>query len=69
VSSADPEVQHEASRSSVQVVRNAKGDPQWTVKVRVGDTSDEVEEAGRIALAAHRALERELIEPPLGGRS
>jgi len=52
-------------RSSVKVTRNAKGDPQWEIKVRVGDTAVEVAEARETALANHRALEAAL----LGGTS
>lgn len=35
--------------SSVKLVRNAKGDVQIEVKVRVGDTAEDVKEAERIA--------------------
>lgn len=37
------------ARSSVKLVRNAKGETQIEVKVRVGDTVDEVTEAKAIA--------------------
>ena len=59
----------EGGRSSVKVTRNAKGDPQWEVKVRVGDTAVEVAEAREIALATHRALEAALVEPDVGATS
>lgn len=62
---AGAEPGQDLSRSSVKVTRNAKGDPQWEIKIRVGDTAVEVAEAREIALATHRALEREL----LGGTS
>lgn len=48
-------------RSSVKVIVAAKGELRWEIKVRVGDTAVEVAEAREIALATHRALERELI--------
>jgi hypothetical protein len=52
------------SKSSVKITRNAKGDPQWEIKVRAGDTEAEVKEAQRIALAVHQDLARTLA----GGR-
>lgn len=59
--SAPEQETFEGGRSSVKVTRNAKGDPQWEIKVRVGDTAAEVAEAREIALATHRALEAELV--------
>jgi hypothetical protein len=47
------------SRSSVKVVRNAKGEAQFEVKVYAGDTEAELETAHRIAVARYRELERE----------
>lgn len=47
-------------KSSVKITRNAKGDQQWEIKVRVGDTETEVQEAQRIALAVHQDLARTL---------
>lgn len=56
-----PAQELQEGRSSVKVTRNAKGDPQWEVKVRVGDTAVEVATAREIALAEHRALEAALV--------
>ena len=49
------------SRSSVKVTRNAKGDPQWEIKVYVGDDPVDVQIARETALATHRALESALL--------
>lgn len=67
--SASEHEQIPEGRSSVKVTRNAKGDPQWEIKVRVGDTAAEVAEAREIALATHRALEHDLVEPRIGAAS
>lgn len=48
------------SKSSVKVVRNAKGEPQWEVKVVVGDDESVLNEARQIAVAQYQALGREL---------
>ncbi len=48
------------ARSSVKLARNAKGDTQIEVKVRVGDTVTEVDAAKQIALATYQQLERDL---------
>ena len=64
MSTAEQET-YEGGRSSVKVTRNAKGDPQWEIKVRVGDTEEQVVEAYKLAVKAHHALEAEL----LGGAS
>jgi hypothetical protein len=56
--------EHEAqqdARSSIKATRNAKGEPQFEVKVRVGDTEAELDEARRIAVAQYRALTSELV--------
>lgn len=52
---------YEGGRSSVKVTRNAKGDPQWEIKVRVGDTEAEIVTAYKVAVLAHHALEAELV--------
>lgn len=44
-------------RSSFKLTRNAKGDPQWEIKVRVGDTEAEVLEAQRIAMFVYQTTE------------
>jgi hypothetical protein len=49
----DPEA---GARSSVKLTRNAKGDTQIEVKVRVGDTEDEVETARRLAVETYENL-------------
>lgn len=59
--SASEQETYEGGRSSVQVVRNAKGEPQWTIKVRVGDSEEEIVAAYKIAVKAHHALEAELV--------
>ncbi len=59
---------YEGGRSSVKVTRNAKGDPQWEIKVRVGDTEDEIVAAYKVAVLAHHALEAELVTN-VGGTS
>lgn len=55
-----PETPLVESKSSIKVVRNAKGEPQWEVKVVAGDDESVLNEARRIAVAQHRALERDL---------
>lgn len=59
--SAPEQETYEGGRSSVKVTRNAKGDAQWEVKVRVGDTEEQVVEAYKLAVKAHHALEAELV--------
>lgn len=49
----DPEA---GARSSVKLTRNAKGDTQIEVKVRVGDTEDEVEESRKLAVQVYNSL-------------
>lgn len=46
-------------RSSVKLVRNAKGDPQWELKVVVGEDEVAVERARELAVQMHRAMEAE----------
>lgn len=46
-------------RSSVKLVRNAKGDPQWEIKVVAGDEEADVERARQLALDQYRDLETE----------
>lgn len=60
MSAAEQET-YETGRSSVKVTRNAKGDPQWEIKVRVGDTEAEIVAAYKLAVLAHHALEAELV--------
>jgi hypothetical protein len=55
-----PETPIVESKSSVKVVRNAKGEPQWEVKVVVGDDESVLNDARRIAVAQYQALGREL---------
>lgn len=49
MSAQEPAVGLTDAGSSVKLVRNAKGDVQIEVKVRVGDTAADVREAERIA--------------------
>ncbi len=49
MSAQEPAVGFTDAGSSVKLVRNAKGDTQIEVKVRVGDTAADVAEAERIA--------------------
>lgn len=52
------------SRSSVKITCNAKGDPQWEVKVYAGDSEADVEAARSLALAQYRDLQAEFFPPP-----
>lgn len=47
------------SRSSVYVARNAKGEPQFAVKVYNGDSAAQIAGAREIALQEYRALQEE----------
>lgn len=47
-------------KSSVKVSRNAKGDPQWEIKVVVGTAEYEISLSRAIAVTQYRALEAEL---------
>jgi hypothetical protein len=47
-------------RSSIKVVRNAKGDAQFEAKVVQGATDAELEQLRRQAVAQYRELAREL---------
>lgn len=51
--------QQEGVRSSIKLTRNAKGDTQIEIKVRVGDTEAEINEARRIAVATYKGLRDE----------
>jgi hypothetical protein len=53
------ESEPESGRSSVRVVRNARGDEQFEVKVYAGDSERDVEEARRRAVDCYRRLESE----------
>jgi len=46
------------SRSSVKLVRNAKGDTQVEVKVYVGDSQEQVDQARDLAVRAYQELVR-----------
>lgn len=48
--------QHEEQRSSVKLVRNAKGDTQIEVKVYAGDTEQDVDRARDLAVRTYREL-------------
>jgi hypothetical protein len=50
-------------KGSVKVVRNAKGDAQFEVKVYVDDTLDEIQAAKETALSVYRELQHELGYP------
>ncbi len=50
-------------RSSVQVVRNARGTVQLAVKVYAGDSAADVDEARRRAVTIFRSLEDEFRQP------
>lgn len=54
------EVQIE-QRSSIKVTRNAKGEPQWEVKVVVGDELEKLDIVHDMAVAHYKQLERELV--------
>lgn len=54
-----PTATEEGQRSSVKLVRNAKGDTQIEVKVYVGDGQDLIDEARNRAVSTYRTLERE----------
>lgn len=48
------------TRSSVKLIRNAKGETQWELRVCVGDTEEQLNEARRIAVEQHAQLLAEL---------
>jgi hypothetical protein len=48
--------QREEQRSSVKLVRNAKGDTQIEVKVYAGDTEQDVDRARDLAVRTYREL-------------
>ena len=52
--------QEQEQRSSIKVTRNAKGDPQWEVKVVEGSTNESLDEIRRIAVNQYTALRVEL---------
>lgn len=54
--------QHEPveQRSSIKVIRNAKGEAQWEVKVVEGSTGADLDALRSIAVTQHQALVREL---------
>lgn len=54
-----PEVQTE-SKGSVKISRNAKGEPQYEVKVYAGEPELLISSARQIAVSQYRALEDEL---------
>lgn len=47
-------------RSSIKVVRNSKGDPQWEVKVVEGADAHELDRIRGLAVAQHNALREEM---------
>jgi hypothetical protein len=49
---------HDPARSSVKLSRNTRG-VNWDVKVMAGDSEAVLDEARRIAVAQHRALEEQ----------
>ena len=53
--------QQETSRSSIRITLNAKREAQVEVKVRVGDTAEEVAHAREIAVAQYRQTLADLI--------
>jgi hypothetical protein len=52
--------QQETQRSSVKLIRNAKGDAQWEIKVLAGDDQDVLNAAREVAVAQHNTLLQEL---------
>lgn len=47
-------------RSKIKLTRNAKGEPQWEISVITGTTTQELDEARKLAVAQWTALETEL---------
>jgi hypothetical protein len=54
-------------RSSIRLTRNAKGDTQIDVKVRVGDTEADVAHARDLALRVYRELWAEFYGRTISG--
>jgi hypothetical protein len=55
-----PEQFEREQRSSIKVTRNAKGDPQWEIKVVVGEDDAALNKMREQAVSQHQALGREL---------
>lgn len=64
-----PGEQPAESRSSVKITCNSKGDPQWEVKVYVGDDETAIDAARQRALSQYRSLETEFFPRSGGGAS
>jgi hypothetical protein len=47
--------------SKIKVSLNSKQDPQWEVSIVQGATADEIAELHALAVAEHRALQRDLL--------
>lgn len=47
--------------TKIKVSLNAKQDPQWEVSIVAGTTADELHELHILAVAEHRALQRDLL--------
>jgi hypothetical protein len=54
-----PEVQTE-SKGSVKISRNAKGEPQFEVKVYVGESAEDLDPVREVAIGQYNALYRDL---------
>lgn len=47
--------------SKIKVSLNAKQDPQWEISIVAGTTADEIADLHALAVAEHRALQRDLL--------